>query len=169
MTKTLSASALSLCALALLVAAGAGFATLSWLSKPPEFGDRVALLSDKVGEIKRLSRSSQLARDYVPGALCPSASEAEIARFAQDLQGRAAQLNLTPVALSIAPVEAVGETAAKVAFQSEFVGSYDGVMALLNDMGRQTPRLFVDRADLLDKGATVSLRFSGHFYCSTAA
>lgn len=169
MKKPPSAPTLSLCILTLLTAAITTFASLSWLSKPPRFSERMSLLGDKVVEIKRLSRSSQLAREYVPGSLCPSASEAEIGRFAQDLQGRAAQLNLVPVMLSISPVEAVGETATKVAFQSEFVGSYNAVMALLNDMSRQSPRLFVDRADLLDKGATISLRFSGHFYCSIAA
>jgi hypothetical protein len=169
MNKTPSASVLSLGALALLVAATASFMGLSKFSKPENFANRVALLDERMVEIRRLSRSSKMARDYVPGSLCPSIADEELAGFASALQARATQLNLSTVMLSVSPAEAVGETAAKVSFQSEFSGPYEGASALLADLANQTPRVFVDRIDLMDKAATVSLRFSGHFYCSTAA
>lgn len=169
MKTPLSAAVISLCVMALLVSATGCFIGLSRLSRPENFSNRVLQLDDRLTEIKRLSRSSTLARDYVSGALCRTASAEEVMTITRTLEARAAQLNLSVASLAVSPAETVGETAAKVAFQGEFVGSYDAIAMLLGDMANQTPRIFVERADLTDKATNISFRFSGHFYCSTAA
>lgn len=157
--------------LALLVAilAGAGaYFGLSAYQRPPDFDTRVSNLQDRAAEIKRLSRTPASAQGYKPGALCASASDEQFTTLVGDLQSRASGLGLTVVALAVTPALPKDDRVVPVNLQVELTGPYQATTAFLGALTAQSPRVFVDRVDLVDRSSQVSLRFTGHFYCSTA-
>ena len=158
----------SLTVLGGLACAVAVFTALTVYSRPAHFTDRVGQLQDRITEIKRLSKTSAKARDYVPGALCPSAASSAIDTIASALRGRADQLGLQTVTLSTLAAEDGGGVV-RVSLQGEFSGAYPALLALLDQLATQTPKVFADQVDLFDRSPQASLRFSGHFYCSTAS
>jgi hypothetical protein len=163
-----SAQSLSLAVLLLAVCAGGVFWGLAAYSQPEGFANRVSSLQERVDEITRLSQLSPTARAYVPGQLCAGSSEEVLAGVAASMQGEASQQGLQVVNFNLSPPAELGDTVARVDFQSEYAGSYDAASRFLTAASAGVPRLFVDRVDLTDRASAVSLRFAGHFYCSTA-
>lgn len=159
---------LSLTVFAALASGAVIYLALAAYAAPSDFVVRVANLSDRVSQIKRLARVSPAANVYQPGSLCPSANAEALSRLSNDLQSRASALSLTMVALTISPPVPAERQVERVDLQFEVSGAYGAVTSFLTALGPQTPRIFADRVDLVDRTTKVSLRFAGHFYCSTA-
>lgn len=157
----------SLTVLAGLAVAVGTFTALALYSRPANFDARVASLQDRIAEITRLSKPSAKARAYVPGALCPSAADGAVEAISATLRARADQLGLQTSGISAQASDEVNGGVVRVALRGEFSGSYPAALALLDQLANQTPKVFADQVDLLDRAPQVSLRFSGHFYCST--
>lgn len=151
-----------------LVAGAIAYVGLAAYGQPENFSNRVANLQDRVDQIERLSRVPASARNYQPGALCPSATPEPLNALASELQNRASGLGLTIVSLAVTPPGHRQGSVDRVGLQFEVSGPYSAATAFLSALSVQTPRIFVDRLDLTDRTAKVSLRFTGHFYCSTA-
>jgi len=153
--------------LGLLTSAGA-YVGLAACSQPENFRNRVTNLQDRVAMITRLSRASPAGRAYRPGALCPAADAERLTVLTSELQARAGALGLTTVSLAVTPAAQPSGQVSRVALQVEVTGAYEATTAFLGGLAGQTPKIFADRVDLIDRGAKTSLRFAGHFYCSTA-
>lgn len=151
-----------------LIAATGAYAGLAAYGQPENFNNRVANLEDRVTEIRRLSRAPAAARAYRAGALCVGADPEALSAISSDLQSRASGLGLTLVSLALTPATPRQGGVDRVDLQVEVTGPYPAVTGMLGSFAAQTPRMFVDRLDLTDRTTTVSLRFTGHFYCSTA-
>lgn len=141
---------------------------LAALAKPSDYKARVAALEQKADLIERLSKAAPAAKPHPTGAACREASAQQMGAFRDGLAARAALARLTPVSFSIMPAQDQGGLA-QVAFQLETVGPYDGTAQFLSAMSGNVPEIFVERVDLVSRSGSVSLRFSGRFYCLTGA
>lgn len=165
-TRSPSATTISLALVAAIATATVTFLGLRALSLPEGFAGRTAAVAERAARIQRLARVPANVRDYRPGGLCAAATAEQIAEYAATLQTRATQAGLEVRGLNVTP-EPSETSIARVAVQAEFTGTFDSLAGLLADLSATTPKLFADRVDMVDRGDRISLRFSGHYFCST--
>ncbi|WP_165189877.1 hypothetical protein [Caulobacter soli] len=140
---------------------------LSALARPDDRAARLAELDRKLERIETLQRADAGGPAYPRGALCREGVGRGVGIVEQKLRGGLGQAKLATIAFS--PSTPVGDSLLVVNFRFETVGSYEDATALLRSLDAARPILFADSVDLVSKTSAVSLRFSGHFYCSTSA
>jgi hypothetical protein len=150
-------------AMAIVTATG-----LSALARPDDRAARLAELERKLDRIETLQRGAAGAGPTYPrGAVCREGVGRGAGIVEQKLRAQLGQAKLA--AIAFAPSTPAGDSLLAVNFRFETVGSYEDAMALLSGLDAARPTLFADSIDLVSNTSAVSLRFSGHFYCSTSA
>jgi hypothetical protein len=150
---------------AMAVVAAAG---LSALARPADRAARLAALERKLDRIETLQRAANTGGLAFPrGALCRQGVGRGAGLVEQKLRAGLGQAKLAAIAFE--PSIPVGDSLLAVNFRFETVGSYEDAMVVLSSLDAARPALFADSVDLVSKTSAVSLRFSGHFYCSTSA
>ena len=141
---------------------------LSALARPANRAARLAELDRKLDRIETLQRGATDSRaSYPRGAVCREGVGRGAEVVEQKVRAQLGQAKLAAIAFE--PSTPVGESLLAVNFRFETVGSYEDATTLLRGLDAARPTLFVDTVDLVSKTSAVSLRFSGHFYCSTSA
>lgn len=150
-------------AMAIVAATG-----LSALARPADRAARLAELERKLDRIETLQRgAADGGPTYPRGAICREGVGRGADLVEQKLRAQLGQAKLTTIAFE--PSTPVGESLLAVDFRFETMGSYEDAVGLLRGLDATRPTLFVDTVDLVSKTSAVSLRLSGHFYCSTSA
>jgi hypothetical protein len=149
-------------AMAIVTATG-----LSALARPADRSARLAEVDRKLDRIEILQRGDSDGPSYPRGAICREGVGRGVGIVEQKLHADLGQARL--VAIAFEPSTPVGDSLLAVNFHFEVVGSYEDAMTLLRGLDAARPILFADSVDLVSKTSAVSLRFSGHFYCSTSA
>lgn len=150
-------------AMAIVTATG-----LSALARPADRAARLAELDRKLDRIEALQRAANDAGPSYPrGAVCREGVGRGAGVVEQKVRAQLGQAKLAAIAFE--PSTPAGDSLLAVNFRFETVGSYEDAMTLLNGLDAARPTLFADSVDLVSNTSAVSLRFSGHFYCSTSA
>jgi hypothetical protein len=150
-------------AMAIVTATG-----LSALARPADRAARLAELERKLDRIETLQRAASDGGPTFPrGAICREGVGRGAGLVEQKLRARLGQAKLAAIAFE--PSTPVGDSLLAVNFRFETVGSYEDAMTVLSGLDAARPTLFADSVDLVSNTSAVSLRFSGHFYCSTSA
>lgn len=140
---------------------------LAVLARPVDRAARLAELERKLDRLETLQRSAADGPTYPRGAICREGAGRGTGIVEQKLRAQLGQAKLASIAFE--PSTPVADSLMAVSFRFETVGSYEDAMALLRGLDAARPTLFADSVDLVSKTSAVSLRFSGHFYCSTSA
>lgn len=140
---------------------------LATLASPSNFNARLEALYRGVGDAQRLARPVRGATILPAGAVCASAADATTS-LSTALREAAGQAQLQAIRVQVATEPRRGRTGLvplRIRFEAE--GGYDAALQMLDLIGRQQPQVFADTTDLVSKGATVSLAFSGRAFCES--
>jgi hypothetical protein len=141
---------------------------LASLSAPPDFKERLAVVQQRAERAQRLLRPPRNSTVGSPDALCfgDAAKQSQALRDAVSAQAAQANLTLESLDARIEMGDQLGERLTPVRLRFSATGSYEGAIALLAELGRYRPQLFVDTLDLTPKTANVTLAISGRVFCS---
>lgn len=158
-------------AAAIAVAAGAigTAAGLAALSRPADYDQRLARVQAGVATLAKAQNAARGAGlAYGPGAVCRGEPQRGAEAVRSLIRTSGAGLELSDLSFTRAPeAEVPGLRATTFRFRA--VGAYDKAMVLLGGLAAAEPRIFADKVDLVSQNTSVSLTFSGRFYCSTLA
>lgn len=159
-------------AVTLAAAVGVAFIIgLTALATPKGFKVHVADLKSRADDIEARLSSRGQPFAYPANALCvgppPGGALALRDRLGAAASGTA--VSLTNVAAAAGAPDDTNEDLTPVKLTFNAMGSYQGVLSLLDRLSTSTPEIFVDSADLKSTTSAVSLSFQGRIYCLPSA
>jgi len=154
-----------------LVAGFAGWIVLSWVATPADLGPRLAQVERQTAQAEDLLSHNNHIGAYPIDAVCPRASGPAAAQLKLDVQTAAAGAGVTvtrvEISSGVAGEAMDGLSPIKIGLEAS--GRYDQAVNLLNALAKLRLEIFVDQSDLNSKVSAVSLKLSGHAYCSISA
>lgn len=155
------------CAGVALALAVASYVALKWIATPADYATRMAAVQAQALRAEGLAAKSSGTATLGKGAVCEGFEEAQLGqvREAVESAGRTEGLQSLQVALG-APLDA-GARIAPLTVTLRADGGYDKVAGFLDRLGRITPKIFVDSADLAPSATGASLSLTGRVFCWT--
>lgn len=141
---------------------------LASIARPSDLQARTATISDRIETASGLFRPARNSSTFGPDAVCAQAPEAQAEALRTSLTNYAGQGGIEVRGIDARPMDA-GAGGAKlvpVRLKFEAIGSYEAIVLLLENLGRQRPEVFVDALDLTAKTSNVTLAFTGRVFCS---
>ena len=144
-----------------------GVVLAAW-SSPTNFADRLAAVEGKAERAQSLMRPPRIPSRFGADAVCTQDPEAQAQALRDGLNARTTENSLVLVSADVRPEPAADLAARLVPVRVRFTatGSYEGAVALLAVLARETPQIFVDSLDLVPRTANVSLTVSGRVFCA---
>lgn len=141
---------------------------LAFLSRPSHYADRMSAVQAKVEQTETVHRALQASSGLDATVLCTGAASDQAQRVHAAVTAYAAQAGATLSGLSASPDElgSQGAGLTPVLLQFRASGSYPSAITILQRLAEARPRIFADSLDLESDGPTVTLNFSGRFYCA---
>jgi hypothetical protein len=155
------------CILVAFIAAAIASLGLKALATPADFDERQALLEQRVRQIERLAALPGDSGAYPKGAVCGGFEGEALAKMRRVLEDGSVAENLQNVRISWGVPTNTGGKLVPLPLRIEADGPYDRVLSLLDRVGRDTPKIFVDTVDLTKSAAGAHLALSGKVFCWT--